>query len=784
MYTPLRLFLCLLWILFCARVLAGSTTQLKVLYAAPDALSNSSGLLAAAGAAITVANAALAGRGSPFSLQLVSAQLPPAGSPQLATFSLFCRGLIGSSPAPVAVLSTGDAQALALQAESLSGAGVPLLAPIPVAADLFAGASSRTLVRLHPDEAQVAGAVADTVRLLGFTEVSLVVEDSAQGVRGQSILLSALTANGIDVQEKVYRVPTGGGPAAAAAALAPLGAAASSGRFPLVALLWASDAAAPLLLAAAVSAGAFSPTCTWISSSAALPPASQVPPSALVGLLALAPSAVALSASAAASAAASTAVQQLLGAWPTFPPPSGPFPLSPLQVLIAEAVLYVGGAVSLLPPAVANASAAAGRVTWAGMGTLAGLSDCQNAALFAATSALSPVLPLLPLGPGVPAFPALTAPAAPLAAASPGSGPGGLVRSSYSLALLNMDATLLALVPRLLYDTSSKTFGSRTGIGGLANMTFTWANGVTSSTPPGDVGTLRGAVLKILAPLQNPFVMQAASGELTGYSIDILKALAAALGFTYSIDIAPSSMTYNQIVGTVATGEYDMVVGDVTITQARLLTVDFTVSNFDNSIRVATRRPTPKPLALLAFLTPFSWDVWLTWAGCIVLSAALNAFYEGNHGLNGEFANPNMPKSKHHHHPVYNILKQLGQAVYFVTNASLGGGFRFDPLKAASKASTLMVMFTSMIVLATYTGSIASALTVASYSSHLESLDQIKSGEFPAARLGVKPGNANEPYIRTYVTTAYYVRARARWSCHHPPLPPPLLHLMCNTPPQ
>ncbi|CAF4304320.1 unnamed protein product, partial [Rotaria sordida] len=101
---------------------------------------------------------------------------------------------------------------------------------------------------------------------------------------------------------------------------------------------------------------------------------------------------------------------------------------------------------------------------------------------------------------------------------------------------------------------------------------FIWPG--NSLITPGSIATLNGVTLRIGVVVLAPFTivdtatnsLEQATPQLTGYVPDLIAQLQTDLGFISDIRLAPSNLTYNQIIQKVANGDYDILIGDVTVT--------------------------------------------------------------------------------------------------------------------------------------------------------------------------------------------------------------------------
>ncbi len=83
-----------------------------------------------------------------------------------------------------------------------------------------------------------------------------------------------------------------------------------------------------------------------------------------------------------------------------------------------------------------------------------------------------------------------------------------------------------------------------------------------------------------------PFESQAPSGEIVGFDVDVVKAVAAKAG----IEVKFVNTPWEGIFKTLDTGERDMVVSAVTITDERKLTMDFSAPYFNANQLIAVKQ--------------------------------------------------------------------------------------------------------------------------------------------------------------------------------------------------
>ncbi|NXA52025.1 GLRK protein, partial [Nothocercus julius] len=117
---------------------------------------------------------------------------------------------------------------------------------------------------------------------------------------------------------------------------------------------------------------------------------------------------------------------------------------------------------------------------------------------------------------------------------------------------------------------------------------------------------------------EDPYVM-VRSTELEGYCIDLLKALAAMLHFSYKVKVVgdgqygavSSKGNWTGMIGEIIRQEADIAVAPLTVTSAREEVVSFTTPFLQTGIGILLRKDSvSQEMPLFHFLAPFSKETW------------------------------------------------------------------------------------------------------------------------------------------------------------------------------
>ncbi|PKU34411.1 hypothetical protein llap_15284 [Limosa lapponica baueri] len=124
--------------------------------------------------------------------------------------------------------------------------------------------------------------------------------------------------------------------------------------------------------------------------------------------------------------------------------------------------------------------------------------------------------------------------------------------------------------------------------------------------------------LTVTTILEDPYVM-VRSAELEGYCIDLLKALASMLHFSYRVKVVgdgqygavSSTGNWTGMIGEILRREADIAVAPLTVTSAREEVISFTAPFLQTGIGILLRKDTvSQEMSFFHFLAPFSKETW------------------------------------------------------------------------------------------------------------------------------------------------------------------------------
>ncbi|CAF1099422.1 unnamed protein product [Adineta ricciae] len=264
-----------------------------------------------------------------------------------------------------------------------------------------------------------------------------------------------------------------------------------------------------------------------------------------------------------------------------------------------------------------------------------------------------------------------------------------------------------------------------------------WPDGTL--TAPSGVAKLNGVHLRIGVIISAPFtILTTVTDELgqpkqtvTGYMPDLIALLQDRMGFIPDIQVAPTNFSYTTLIQAVASGLYDIVVGDVTVTSSRREIVDFSNAIYDNSLRIVMARNSETNVDFLSFLKPFSSNLWLMALAAMIVAGVLFAILE---------------RSDNEILQQRSTVSLLTMSIWYSFGNIVGYGADFEARTGSGRLITAGLYLLSVVLVVSYTANLASDLTLSRSRAIISGLDDVKSGKIPFNRIGIRVGSASEDF--------------------------------------
>ncbi len=227
------------------------------------------------------------------------------------------------------------------------------------------------------------------------------------------------------------------------------------------------------------------------------------------------------------------------------------------------------------------------------------------------------------------------------------------------------------------------------------------------------------------------FVMQSASGELTGFSVDLWRAIAERLGRETEFVIAPDVRAQLEAV---AAGEADVGVGAISITAERNRQYDFSqpILNAGLQIMVRSEPATAESTAfetLIKLLTSPAILVWLGIACLLSIVPAHIVFFLERRQESG------IVRSKGYFPGIFEA--------YFWGLTALAAQADAMPRQWLARIFAALWVFTGVVFVAFYTAQLTASLTVAQFRSEING-----PADLPGHKLATLAGSTSAEYLR------------------------------------
>ncbi|GLT47978.1 hypothetical protein SLA2020_216250 [Shorea laevis] len=188
----------------------------------------------------------------------------------------------------------------------------------------------------------------------------------------------------------------------------------------------------------------------------------------------------------------------------------------------------------------------------------------------------------------------------------------------------------------------------------------------------------------------------------TGYCIDVFNAVMEAMPYAvpfdfYAFQSADQEMagTYNDLIDQVIYGNYDAVVGDISIIFNRSFYIDFTLPFTESGVVMVVPIRDGSNKNAWVFLKPLTWDLWVTSGGFFIFIGFVIWVLE--HRINEDFRGP----PSHH----------VGTSFWF-SFSTVVFAHRERVVSNPARFVVLVWCFVVLILTQSYTANLASLLTI------------------------------------------------------------------------
>nr|POE92241.1 glutamate receptor 2.8 [Quercus suber] len=282
--------------------------------------------------------------------------------------------------------------------------------------------------------------------------------------------------------------------------------------------------------------------------------------------------------------------------------------------------------------------------------------------------------------------------------------------------------------------------------------------GDSSSIPRGWEIPTNGKRLRVGVPVKDGFfefvkVEHDASTnttKVTGYVIDIFKAVMKALPYNVDYELIPfakpngeSAGTYNDMVYQVYLGNFDALAADTAIIANRSKYIDFTLPYTESGVTMVVPIKDNDRKNAWVFLKPLTWDLWITSGVFFVFIGFVVWVLE--HRINEEFRGP----------PSHEIGTSLWYSFSIMVFAQKEALF-----SNLARFVVIIWVFVVLILTQSYTASLTSLLTVQRLQPTVTDVNQlIKNGEYVGYQEGtyileiLEEMNFDPAKLRTYKST-------------------------------
>ncbi|GJM43913.1 MAG: amino acid ABC transporter substrate-binding protein [Gemmatimonadota bacterium] len=235
--------------------------------------------------------------------------------------------------------------------------------------------------------------------------------------------------------------------------------------------------------------------------------------------------------------------------------------------------------------------------------------------------------------------------------------------------------------------------------------------------------------LRVATKVVKPFAFRDAEGEWTGISIDLWKEIARERGWAYEWVEAPNT---NAVIDLVADGEVHVGIAAITMRPDRAERVDFSNSMFKSGLGIATSMVSPSPFAMLSVLASRQFLGAIGALAGLLLLVGFFVWVFERKGNSEQFE--------------ADARRGLWSGMWWsaVTMTTVGYGDK-APRTLGGRIVGLIWMYTSILIISSFTAVIASSLTTSRLAARVEGESDLydvrvgaKTGESPVEILAAR----------------------------------------------
>jgi ABC-type amino acid transport substrate-binding protein len=269
----------------------------------------------------------------------------------------------------------------------------------------------------------------------------------------------------------------------------------------------------------------------------------------------------------------------------------------------------------------------------------------------------------------------------------------------------------------------------------------------------------------ITAILNDPYTMLVEShkklsgnARFEGFAVDLAAELAGVLGFNFTFKLVDDGQygketspgKWNGMLGEVMDGTADFCIADISITAARTTAFAFTMPWMNLGISILYVKPRAAPPSLIAFLEPFTTEVYICTLLAFILVTLL--IYVLARFSPNQWEEPDAcVKDPEEYSNQFNLCNSS----WFVIGALMQQGSDIVPISLCVRFISGMWYFFALIMIASYTANLAAFLTVETLERPIESVEalaaqeQIKYGAYAGGSTAAFFENSNNDIYKT-----------------------------------
>ncbi|KPJ19819.1 Glutamate receptor, ionotropic kainate 2 [Papilio machaon] len=286
----------------------------------------------------------------------------------------------------------------------------------------------------------------------------------------------------------------------------------------------------------------------------------------------------------------------------------------------------------------------------------------------------------------------------------------------------------------VIFDVLELTPAGNITIGTWNNNNLTISRPILAGSDIVEETIMKNRTFKVLIATSAPYgYVKESSDQLEGndryegFTIDLIEKLSEILGFSYEFEVEleygtkdPQTQKWNGMIYQLMEDKADFAICDFTITSLRQSAIDFSTPFMSLGIGILYKTPSKQPPEMFSFMAVFSKEVWY-YMVLVQLGLGVIMIFVGRIS-HKEWQNP-VPCIEQPEELTNQF--SFANSVWLIIGSVMQQGSEIAPIALAPRMITSVWWFFTMVIVASYVGTLVAFLTVEKNVLPFETLEEL-----------------------------------------------------------